>query len=65
MKEGNLLFNNTLSTFYLRLYGVGNMANDQSVREETLCCHYIGYFFQISMNGSFICTNPQTGSSRY
>ena len=24
-KEGNVLFNDTLNTFYLRLYGVGHM----------------------------------------
>ena len=27
-KEGNVLFNDALNTFYLRLYGVGNMVND-------------------------------------
>ena len=26
--EGNVLFNNTLNTFYLRLYGVGHMVKD-------------------------------------
>ena len=25
MKEGNVLFNDTLNTFYLRLYGIGHM----------------------------------------
>ena len=29
-KEGNILFNDTLSTFYLRLYGVGHMVKDHS-----------------------------------
>ena len=29
-KEGNVLFNNTLNTFYLQLYGVGHMVNDHS-----------------------------------
>ena len=27
-KEGNVLFNNALSSFYLRLYGVGHMVKD-------------------------------------
>ena len=27
-KEGNVLFNDTLNTFYLRLYGVGHMVKD-------------------------------------
>ena len=40
-KEGNVLFNNTLNTFYLWIYGVGHMVKDHSAREET-CCH-MGY----------------------
>ena len=27
-KEGNILFNDTLNTFYLRLYGIGHMVKD-------------------------------------
>ena len=29
-KEGNVLFNNVLNSFYLRLYGVGYMVKDYS-----------------------------------
>ena len=29
-KEGNVLFNEALNTFYLRLYGVGHMVNNHS-----------------------------------
>ena len=29
-KEGNVLFNDTLNTFYLRLYGVRHMVKDHS-----------------------------------
>ena len=29
-KEGNALFNGTLNTFYLRLYGVGHMVKNHS-----------------------------------
>ena len=29
-KEGNVLFNDALNTFYLRLYGVGHTVNDHS-----------------------------------
>ena len=29
-KEGNVLFNDTLNTFYLRLYGVKHMVKDHS-----------------------------------
>ena len=30
MKEGNVLFNDALNTFYLPLYGVGHMVKDHS-----------------------------------
>ena len=33
-KEGNVLFNDVLNTFYLRLYGVGHMVNDHSDSER-------------------------------
>ena len=34
-KEGNVLFNNALNTFYfLRLYGIGHMVKDDSDIEE-------------------------------
>ena len=29
---GNILFNDALNTFYLRLYGVGHMVKDQPLR---------------------------------
>ena len=47
-KEGNVLFSDTLNTFYLWLYGIGHMVTDHSVREKTHCCHYMGYFFQLA-----------------
>ena len=34
MKEGNVLFNNTLNTFYLWLHGVGHMVKDHSDSER-------------------------------
>ena len=57
-KEGNVLFNDALNTFYLRLYGVGHMINDHSdsERENPLLPH--GLLFPISSKGSFICTIP-------
>ena len=33
-KEGNVLFNDTLNTFYLRFYGVGHMVKDHSDSEK-------------------------------
>ena len=38
-KDGNVLFNDALNTFYLRLYGVGHMVKDHSDSEETRCRH--------------------------
>ena len=32
--EGNVLFNDTLNTFYLRLYGVRHMVKDHSDNEK-------------------------------
>ena len=53
-KEGNLLFNDTLNTFYLRLYGVSYMVKDHSdsERENPLSPH--GLLFPIISKGSFI-----------
>ena len=33
-KEGNILFNDALNTFYLRLYGVRHMVKDHTGRKE-------------------------------
>ena len=33
-KEGNVLFNDTLNTFYLWLYGIGHMVKDHSAKER-------------------------------
>ena len=46
---GNVLFNNALNTFYLRLYGVGHMVKDHSDSEsEETRCHHIGYSFRLA-----------------
>ena len=45
-KEGNVLFNDALNAFYLRLYGVGHGKGPKIVREETCCCH-MGYSFRL------------------
>ena len=58
--EGNVLFNNTLNTFNLRLYGVRHMVKDHSDSERgNLLPHRL--LFPISSKGSFICIIPQTG----
>ena len=47
-KEGNVLFNGTLNTFYLRLYGIRHMVKDHSDRQEETCCCHIGYSFWLA-----------------
>ena len=60
-KEENVLFNNTLNTFYLQLYGVGHMVKDHSDSERGNPLPPHGLLFPINSKGSFICTIPQTG----
>ena len=50
----NILFNDALNTFYLRLYkyDIGHMVKDRSLH---------GLLFPISNKSSFMCTIPQTG----
>ena len=60
-KEVNVLFNDALNTFYLRLYGVRHMVEDHSdsKRGNPLPPHRL--LFPISSKWYFICTIPQTG----
>ena len=60
-KEENVLSNNALNTFYLRLYGIRHMVNDHSDSERGNPLLPDGLLFPISSKGSFICTIPQTG----
>ena len=60
-KEGNVLFNDTLNTFYLRLYGVRHMVTDHSDSEKGNLLPPHRLLFLINSKGSFICTIPQTG----
>ena len=54
-KEGNVLFNDALNTFYLRLYGIRHMVKNHSDREKgnPLLPHRL--LFTISSKGCFIC----------
>ena len=55
-KEGNVLLNDALNTFYLQLYGVGNMVKDHSdSMRGNLLPPLRGLLFPISSKGSFIC----------
>ena len=60
-RERNVLFNDALNTFYLRLYGVRHMVKDHSDSEKgnPLSPHRL--LSSIKSKGSFICTIPQTG----
>ena len=60
-KEGNILFNDPLNTFYLQLYGVRHMVKDHSGSERGNPLPPHRLLFPISSKGSFICIIPQTG----
>ena len=57
-RERNVLFNDALNTFYLRLYGVRHMVKDHSDSEcgNPLPPHRL--LFPINSKGSFICNIP-------
>ena len=57
-KEGNVLFNYALNTFYLRLYCVGHMVKDHSDSERGNPLPPHGLFFPINSKGSFVCIIP-------
>ena len=60
-KEGNVLFNDALNTFYLQFYGIRDMVTDHSDSERGNLLLPHGLLFLISSKGSFICTILQTG----
>ena len=60
-KEGNVLFNDALNTFYLRLYGIGHMVDDHSDSEKGNPLPPNGLLFPIKSKGYFICNIPITG----
>ena len=60
-RERNVLFNDALNTFYLRLYGVRHMVKDHSDSEKGNPLPPDRLLLSINSKGSFICTIPQTG----
>ena len=56
--ERNVIFNDALNTFYLRIYAVGHMVKDHSDNERENLLPPHGLLFPISSNGSFVCTIP-------
>ena len=62
MEGRNVLFNDALNTFYLRLHGVRHiMVKDHSGSERGNPLPPHGLLFSFSSKGSFICPIPQTG----
>ena len=57
-RKGNVLFNNTLNTFYLRLYGIRHMVKDHSDSEKGNLLPPHRLLLSINSKGSFICTIP-------
>ena len=47
-KEGNVLFNDALNTFYIRLYSVKHMVKDHSDNERGTSCRHMGYSFRLA-----------------
>ena len=63
-RERNILFNDALNTFYLRLYGVRHMVKDHSDSEKGNPLPPHRLLLSINSKGSFICTIPQAGVRR-
>ena len=57
-KEGNVLFNDALNTFYFRLHGVGHMVKYHSDSERGNLLPTHGLLFLINSKGSFIMHHP-------
>ena len=55
MGERNILFNDTLNTFYLRLYGMRHMVKDHSDSEKGNPLPPHRLLLLINSKGSFIC----------
>ena len=60
-RERNVLFEDALNTFYLRLYGVRHMVKDHSDSEKGNPLPPHRLLLSINSKGSSICTIPQTG----
>ena len=63
-KEGNVLFNDALNTFYLWLCGVRHMVKDQSARQETRCSH-MGYVFWLAARVLLYASSHRQNNTYY
>ena len=59
MKKGNVLFNDTLNTFHLQLYGIGHMVKDHSDNERKLTAATTWATLFIEQLGIFYTHIPQ------
>ena len=57
-EEGNALFNDALSIFYLLLFCIGHMVKHHSDSDTS---NSLPFFILISSKGIFICIIPHTG----
>ena len=64
-KEGNVLFNDTLNTFYLQLYGVRHMVKDHSDSERGSMLPPHGLLFPISRKSYFIYASSHRQDNTY
>ena len=60
-RERNVLFNDALNTFYLRLYGVRHMVKDHSDSEKGNPLPPHRLLLSINSKSYFICNIPQAG----
>ena len=60
-RERDVLFNDALNTFYLRLYGVRHMVKDHSDSEKGNPLPPHRLLLSINSKDCFICTIPMTG----
>ena len=60
-RERNVLFNDALNTFYLRIFGVRHMVKDHSDSEKGNPLPPHRLLLSINSKGSFICIIPQKG----
>ena len=63
MKEGNVLFNDALKTYYLRLYSVGHMVNNHSDSERGNPLPPHGYPFRFLARVRLYVPTPRQDST--
>ena len=57
-RERNVLFNDALNTFYLRLYGVRHMVKTTQIEREVTSYRHMGYSFRLAARFFFYMHHP-------